>query len=704
VKGSLLIHQALHNHLGINEGEDTDRQREYTLKKVACLGCCTLAPVMQIDGSTFGRLTPESVGFSVQDFERSPLASRNHQDRLVAAQPPKIPGGRIRVGLGSCCIAKGSFELYESLRSAAADLGASVAVERVGCVGMCHRTPLVQVDHSVNGHVEAALYENVTPDQGRAIVAHHFPPRRTLTSFRLAVNQWLDSVANIEREDDGRLSRQELHPRDPAVESFMGAQTRIATEGFGRIDPCSLDQYMQIGGFQAAQHCLEHLSPEETISQITRSGLRGRGGAGFPSGEKWARVKAAAGDPKYVICNGDEGDPGAFMDRMLMESFPFRILEGMMIAAHSVGAREGILYVRREYPLALARIRAAIEMCCERGLVGDSLFGTTAQFHVSVNEGAGAFICGEETALIASLEGSRPNPRPRPPYPSEQGFMGRPTLVNNVESLSLVPWIVLNGPEEFAKLGTDRSRGTKVFSLAGRVRRGGLIEVEMGLPIRRIVEEIGGGIEDGRRFKAVQVGGPSGGCIPADLCDVPVDYEALVLLGAIMGSGGLVVLDDRDCMVDLARYFLRFTQSQSCGRCTPCRIGSTRMLEILERICEGRGRSGDLSALEDLARHMKQASLCGLGVTAPNPILTTLRYFREEYEAHLDGRCPAGRCAALVRYRVNDCCIGCTICAQHCPSEAISAIPYRRHEIDDSSCTRCDLCRRVCPHDAIEVN
>jgi NADH-quinone oxidoreductase subunit F len=439
------------------------------------------------------------------------------------------------------------------------------------------------------------------------------------------------------------------------------------------------------------------------VEAIEGSGLRGRGGAGFPTGHKWRLVMSQQPATKYVICNGDEGDPGAFMDRMLLESFPFRIIEGLAIAAVAVGAHEGFFYIRREYPLAVERIRAALQELESKGWLGDRLLGKDYALRLSIKEGAGAFVCGEETALIASIEGKRGMPRLRPPFPAEAGLWGQPTLINNVETLAMVPWIVRNGPDRFARLGTAQSKGTKVFALAGKVQRGGLIEVEMGTTIREIVETIGGGVPPGRRFKAVQIGGPSGGCVPARLADTPVDYESLRNVGAIMGSGGLVVLDDSDCMVDMARYFLRFTQEQSCGKCTFCRIGTRRMLDILERICAGKGRPEDLDHLERLAGEVSAGSLCGLGKTAPNPVATTLRYFRDEYEQHLKGRCPAGRCRDLIRYEITTQCIGCTICSQQCPVNAIPFAPYQRHSINQDLCTRCDTCRQVCPHDAVDV-
>jgi NADH-quinone oxidoreductase subunit F len=548
----------------------------------------------------------------------------------------------IRIGLGSCGIASGG----EAVRDALVKAGATV--KAVGCNGMCYREPLVEV---VEADGRVATYGNVTPEMARGIAR-------------------------------GRGWQAEA-PAPP--------KQRIVLENCGVIDPLNIDDYLARDGYRALT-----MSPEEVIAAISDSGLRGRGGAGFPTGRKWALGRAQPGDVKYVICNGDEGDPGAFMDRLVLESDPHRVLEGLAIAAYAIGASEGYLYIRAEYPLAVRHTRAAIRQAEERGILG--------RLHLEVREGAGAFVCGEETALIQSLEGKRGMPRLRPPYPVERGFRGRPTVINNVETLACVPWIIRHGAGAFAALGTKNSRGTKVFALAGKINRGGLIEVPMGITIREVVEDIGGGIRNGRAFKAVQLGGPSGGCIPARLADTPIDYDALAATGAIMGSGGLVVLDDRDCMVDIARFFLKFTQAESCGKCTFCRIGTKRMLEILERLCEGKGRPDDLEKLETLADYVGRGSLCGLGQTAPNPVLTTLRYFRDEYEAHLhERRCPAGRCPALIRYRVTANCIGCTLCAQACPVGAIAYRPYEKHAVDDQLCTRCDMCRQACQDDAIEV-
>jgi len=492
--------------------------------------------------------------------------------------------------------------------------------------------------------------------------------------------------------------------RDTPLTGFLGPQLAIATENRGVVKPCDIEEYKRSGGFEALAKCLTQLDKQEVIDEIKLSGLRGRGGAGFPTGQKWQLVHDQLSDEKYIICNGDEGDPGAFMDRMLLESYPFRIIEGMLIAGYAARATHGIFYIRAEYPLAVERIREALMICIEQRIIGSSVMGSDFAFDLRIFEGAGAFVCGEETALIASIEGERGIPRMRPPYPAIHGLWGKPTLINNTETFSLVSWIIRQGANAFNKIGTTGSKGTKVFALAGKVNRGGLIEVPMGITLRQIVEEIGGGIAGDRKFKAVQIGGPSGGCIPASLYDLPIDYETLTDAGAMMGSGGLIVLDETDCMVDIAHYFLSFTQDQSCGKCTFCRIGTRRMLELLEKIRSGKGKPEDLYILEKLAKSTQSGSLCGLGKTAPNPILSTLRYFRDEYEAHIQGNCPAGRCTPLIHYRVTDDCIGCTKCAQRCPSDAIAYTPYEVHSIDPEKCIKCDICRQVCPVDAIKVN
>ncbi len=698
VKGAELIQDALEHHLRIPKGDDTDRDGQFTVQKVACLGCCTLAPVIQIDALTYGHLTFNMVPEVLDDF------LHQHANGAVRRMPrPAALGGEpsieFRVGLGSCCVAQGSGKVHQAIQRTLDETGAEATVKRVGCVGMCHQTPLVEL--VIPGRESTSLYAKVDAEQARAIVLAHVKPRGVARRLGYAVNRWLDRLVADDEGDS--FARQTIDVRDAPVCAFLGRQKRLATEYCGQLDPTDLDEYLRHDGFKALERAITTLSPAQLIDEVKLAGLRGRGGAGFPTGMKWEKVRQARGEKKYIICNGDEGDPGAFMDRMLLESFPYRVIEGMTIAARAVGAHEGYFYIRAEYPLAVERIEEALEQCRQRGLLGDRVCGSEFRLQLAVKEGAGAFICGEETALLASLQGERGMPRLRPPYPAESGLWGEPTLINNVETYALLPWIFRNGAEAFAALGTEKSKGTKVFALAGKIRRGGLIEVPMGVTIRQIVEEIGGGAPAGHRFKAVQVGGPSGGCIPAALSDTPVDYEALVGVGAIMGSGGLVVLDDADCMVDIARYFLRFTQDQSCGKCTFCRVGTRRMLDILDRICTGQGKPQDLQELEELARSVSAASLCGLGKTAPNPVLSTLRYFRDEYQAHLAGRCPAGRCKDLIAYRVNEKCIGCTLCAQHCPADAIPLTPYKRHAIEQAKCTRCDTCRLVCPAGAVVV-
>ena len=697
VKGAEAVKDAVGRHLGLAPGQDTDRDGVFTVERVACLGCCTLAPVVQIDNVTYGHLTPDTVPRILHDFLELQKA-RKHRAKGPHAFHPADGEGEIRLGLGSCCVARGSGKVQQALEEALAATGVRARIKRVGCVGMCYQTPLVEV---VRPGQPSALYARVEPGDARAIVLRHFQPRGLARRIGGAVSGLLDRI--LTDETWGPVARYPVNVRDPAVATFLDPQKYIATEHRGHLDPTDLEEYIQGGGFVALRKAIEELTPQQVIEQVAASGLRGRGGAGYPTGTKWAQVRAAEGAKKYVVCNGDEGDPGAFMDRMIMESYPYRMLEGMMIAACAVGASEGYLYIRAEYPLAVERVGEAIDRLRGKGLLGPDALGPGKGLDFHIMQGAGAFVCGEETALLASIEGRRGMPRLRPPYPAQSGLHGLPTLVNNVETYATVPWVLRNGPDALAALGTGRSKGTKVFALAGKVARGGLIEVPMGITLRRIVEEIGGGIAEGRRFKAVQVGGPSGGCIPAEHSDVPVDYEALAEAGAIMGSGGLVVLDDSDCMVEIARYFLQFTQDQSCGRCTFCRIGTRRMLDIMDRLCAGEGRRDDLDKLDELAHLVKQGSLCGLGKTAPNPVLTTLRYFRDEYEAHLSKRCPAGRCKALIKYVVTDKCIGCTICSQHCPADAIEFRPYRQQEIDPAKCIRCDTCRQLCPAEAIVV-
>ena len=493
-----------------------------------------------------------------------------------------------------------------------------------------------------------------------------------------------------------------INVREQQVAAFLDDQIPIATEHRGVLNPSDMEEYIRLGGFDGLQKALQ-MKPHEIIDAVQQSGIRGRGGGGFPTGRKWEAAASQQSERKYLICNGDEGDPGAFMDRMLLESYPLRVIEGMLIGAYATGATHGYCYIRAEYPLALLRIREALETCRIKGYLGNNILGSSFSFDIKIKEGAGAFVCGEETALIASIEGKRGFPVIRPPFPAESGLWGYPTLINNTETFAQIPYILSRGHENFASIGTVGSKGTKVFALAGKINRGGLIEVPMGISLKRIVEDIGGGVQNNKKLKAVQIGGPSGGCIPHFMADKPIDFESLEEAGAMMGSGGLVVLDETDCMVDIARYFLSFTQDESCGKCTFCRTGTKRMLDIMNKLCEGKAKASDLDELENLARWTKKGSLCGLGKTAPNPILSTLRYFREEYEAHLQGRCPAGKCTPLIRYEIDDTCIGCTICAQDCSVDAIPFLPHEKHTIDQELCTKCDICRLACPVNSIHI-
>ena len=695
VKGAVQVYDAMRREFKLKDGQHTDQSGKYTIEKVSCLGCCTLAPVVQIDHITYGHVTSDKASELISDFESQ---KDNKGKKLFRKSDGTEIQGEIRIGLGSCCVASGSSDIKDAVENTINEKGLQVKLKSVGCVGMCHQVPLVEI---VPVRGEPTLYSKVKPEDINQIIETHFQPAGRLARIK---NKFFSAVENIQTDQKwAGIERYELDIREKHVSSFLGKQFPIATEFRGLINPLDLEEYQHRGGFLALKKVFKEFTPAQVITKIKESGIRGRGGAGFPTGIKWEMVAKQTSELKYLICNGDEGDPGAFMDRMLLESYPYRIIEGMIIAAYAVNTREGYFYIRAEYPLAVKRIRAALEICRENNLIGNNILGSGFNFDVKIYEGAGAFVCGEETALIQSIEGNRGFPYLRPPFPAVKGLFGLPTLVNNTETFAQISFIMRDNVDRFTRIGTEKSKGTKVFALAGKVARGGLIEVPMGMTIRQIVEEIGGGIANGRTFKAVQIGGPSGGCIPASLEDTPIDYESLTSLGAMMGSGGLIVLDDTDCMVDIARFFLSFTQDESCGKCTFCRLGTKRMLDMLDNLTQGKGKPGDLEKLEKLAEWTKKGSLCGLGRSAPNPVLSTLKYFREEYEAHLNGICPTGKCSALVHYSITDDCIGCTKCVQRCPVDAIPFAPHEKHVINAELCIKCDACRQVCPVDAVVV-
>jgi NADH-quinone oxidoreductase subunit F len=694
VKGAPLISDAFKRVLHIDDTTNSSPDNLFSIEEVACLGCCTLAPVVQIDEKTYGHVKPTQADDIIRDF----LNSGSKNLKSISEEIIEDIDAEVRIGIGSCCVAGGSKEILAEILDVKEKYNLNIRLKSVGCVGVCNQTPLMEIVNTGNNH---SRYTNVKKLQVEEILLKHIKPRTLNKRIKHNINDLVDTFLS-----DDKLTSQINVPvalREKYLNNFLNYQVHIATINSGSLSPDSYDEYCLSGGFEALRKCINTLDQNTIINIITESGLRGRGGAGFPTGKKWAISRMTKGERKYVVCNGDEGDPGAFMDRMLLESFPYRVIEGMIIAAFATGANEGIFYIRAEYPLAVTRVRAAIKRCYENGILGESVYNSGFSFNVSIFEGAGAFVCGEETALIASLEGKRGTPNLRPPYPVVKGFKEQPTLVNNVETLSLVPWIIKNGAVAFNSIGTEKSKGTKVFALAGKISRGGLIEVPMGITIRQIVENIGDGVAPGRTFKAIQIGGPSGGCIPASEADTPVDYEELTDMGAMMGSGGMIVLDDTDCMVDMAKYFLTFTHKQSCGKCTFCRVGTKQMLNILTRLSTGEADLLEIEELEKLCMSVKQGSLCGLGKTSPNPVMTGLRYFREEYEEHTMGICRANKCRDLIRYDINDNCTGCTKCSQDCPVKAIPFKPYEKHEIDQLICTKCDNCRIVCPENAIVI-
>jgi NADH:ubiquinone oxidoreductase subunit F (NADH-binding)/(2Fe-2S) ferredoxin/Pyruvate/2-oxoacid:ferredoxin oxidoreductase delta subunit len=601
---------------------------------------------------------------------------------------------RIGVGMATCGLSAGAGAVFEAIGEAAEAAGVDMMLVSTGCIGYCQQEPLVDV--RMPG-LRRVVYARMTPEAGRRLIA-------ALSAGELPADH---ALAVIPEEGSELFKSQDTLSHVPPINDlpFYARQQKIILRSSGMIDPRNIAEYAAVGGFRSLERAFSHLSPEEVIHEITRSGLRGRGGGGFPTGKKWELCSRAPATARYIICNADEGDPGAYMDRTVLESDPCAVIEGMIIAGYAIGASQGYVYVRNEYPLAIDRIQHAIEHCTSLGLLGDDILGSGFGFSIDVVRGAGAFVCGEETALIASMEGGLGEPRPRPPYPAVKGLWGQPTIINNVKTLASVSAIVANGADWYADIGTEGNAGTVVFSLVGKVASTGLVEAPLGLTLNEMIYDIGGGGLDGRRVKAVQTGGPSGGCIPASLFHLPIDYASMSQAGSIMGSGGMVVMDEETCMVDVALYFLQFTMAESCGKCTPCREGTRHMVEILSRIVEGKGRTTDLALLEEIALWMREASLCGLGQTAPNPVLSTLRYFRDEYDAHVtEKRCPAGVCRALIRFAiVPERCTGCGLCLRECPVGAITGEKKLPHVIDSAVCTRCRTCYDICPEGAVEI-
>jgi NADH-quinone oxidoreductase subunit F len=610
---------------------------------------------------------------------------KKSRSKIEERYKEKLSRPRIVVGLGTCGIAAGGNKVMETIKGEVAARGLDVDVDITSCIGMCYAEPAVEI--ALPGS-PSVVYGGIYPDKVPQLIENHVIGKKPV--LELAAIQIPGDAAPYKG-----ISVMEKS-------GYYAKQVRSVTSRLGRTNPESIEDYIATGGYAGLEKALS-MDRQDIINEVKKSGLRGRGGGGFPTGNKWQFVHDAVGDKKYIVCNADEGDPGAFMDRSVLEGDPHAVMEGMMIAGYAIGADEGVIYCRAEYPLAIRRLNLAIKVAEEMGIMGENILGSGFNFKVRIKAGAGAFVCGEETALLNSIEGKRGMPRVRPPFPAHKGLWQKPTCLNNVETFANIPFIIRNGGDWYAAMGTEKSKGSKVFCLTGKINHTGLAEVPMGITLREIVEDIAGGIKDGKKFKAVQSGGPSGGCLPTEQLDLPIDYDSLIAAGAMMGSGGLVVMDETTCMVDVAKFFLNFTQLESCGKCTPCREGTKRLLEILTRICEGAGVPEDIETLERLSKVIKSSALCALGQTAPNPVMTTLRYFRNEYEAHInDKRCPAGLCPALLTFAVvPDKCVGCGVCVKACPVGAISGEKKSAHVIDPGKCVKCGACVPKCKFEAI---
>jgi len=686
VKGAARIMDELERKLGIAAGETTT-DMEFSLSEVRCVGACSFAPVVVVGGEAHGEVTSKKITEILKKLRAEPIEPLPEQaakdlralgsestSAAVLAAASRAISVKVCMGLGG--VAAGAANVLKAFQETMAEKGLHATfgkkcVDQVGCMGFCAKDVIVEV--TVDGAMSA--YQFVKPNMVSRIIDEHI-------IGNVPVKAWLAG---------------------PEYELFHSKQNKVVLGACGTIDPEDIDAYCTIGGYQSASRAISVMTPEQVIEEVKSSGIKGRGGAGFPTGMKWEFCRKAPGNKKFLICNADEGDPGAFMDRAIIEGDPHAVIEGMIIAAHAIGASKGYVYIRAEYPLAVQRLRHAIAQARERGYLGANVMGSGLDFDIHLKLGAGAFVCGEETALIASLEDQIGEPKPKPPFPVNKGLWGLPTCINNVETWATIPKIIKNGAAWFAAIGTEKSKGTKIFSLVGKINNTGLVEVPMGIPLREVIYGIGGGIPKNKKFKAVQTGGPSGGCIPAMHIDVPLDYENLTAVGSIMGSGGMVVMDEDTCMVDVAKYFVSFCMDESCGQCTPCREGTRELVRLLTEITEGRGTPEHLTALEELCLVTRDMSLCGLGKTSPNPVLSTLRYFREEYEAHIYQKtCPAGVCKPLITFTIDpEACTGCTVCARQCPQKAIGGEKKQPHSVQQEACIKCGICFDTCKFGAV---